>query len=91
MVVSHSLGTRCIANAKHTRLRLGENKKPKEKLDNGKGSRRLVGRVSSFPLRTDTLLTKPFWLIENFVQDTSCHLLDDHKTKPWTYKEMVNS
>ena len=55
------------------------------------GSRLLVGRVSSCPFREDTLLTKPFWLMRNFVQDTSCHLLAQHKTRPCSDKEMANS
>ena len=91
MVVSHSLGTRCIADAKHTPLRRGESKKPKENLAKKRGSRLLVGRVSSCPFREDTLLTKPFWLMRNFVQDTSCHLLAQHKTRPCSDKEKASN
>ena len=91
MVVSHTLGKRCIKDVKHTRLRLGESKNQKKtSLKKGR-SRLLVGRVSSCPFREDTLLTKPFWLIRNFEQDTSCHLLAHHKTRPWSDKEMANS
>ena len=55
------------------------------------GSRLLVGRVSSCPFREDTLLTKPFWLMRNFVQDTSCHLLAQHKTRPCSDKEKASN
>ena len=55
------------------------------------GSRLLEGRVSSCPFREDTLLTKPFWLMRNFVQDTSCHLLAHRKTRPRSDKEKASN
>ena len=54
-------------------------------------SRLLEGRVSSCPFREDTLLTKPFWLMRNFVQDTSCHLLAHRKTRPRSDKEKASN
>ena len=55
------------------------------------GSRLLVGRISSCPFREDTLLTKPFWLMRNFVQDTSCHLLAHRKIRPRSDKEKASN